>query len=99
MFCQSISHRTREVEGSPLIVEGSDSLRQYTMGEAATAEEPAEAKEDIEMKTKSADASTRSKQKHLQQDSNRSLTQREILNLTFALLAWACTICNVTLGT
>jgi hypothetical protein len=34
-----------------------------------------------------------------QEASNRSLSQREILNLTFALLAWACTICNVTLST
>ncbi len=34
-----------------------------------------------------------------QEDLNRPLTQREILNLTFALLAWACTICNVTLST
>lgn len=32
-------------------------------------------------------------------DNSRPLTRREILNLTFALLAWACTICNVTLST
>lgn len=30
--------------------------------------------------------------------SNRALTRREMLNLLFSFLAWACTICNVNLG-
>ena len=56
--------------------------------------------DEMESSSKSADASasTLGKEQH-QEDPNRPLTQREILNLTFALLAWACTICNVTLST
>ena len=36
--------------------------------------------------------------KEKKEDPNRPLTRREALNLVFSLLAWACTICNVTLG-
>jgi hypothetical protein len=64
------------------------------------------AKEDgdeMESSSKSADASASAsalgKEQQEQEDPNRPLTQREILNLTFAILAWACTICNVTLST
>jgi hypothetical protein len=57
--------------------------------------------EEMESSSKSADAfaSTLGKDEKEQEDLNRPLTQREILNLTFALFAWACTICNVTLST
>jgi hypothetical protein len=59
--------------------------------------------DEMESSSKSADAasaSTLGKEEDDQEECpNRPLTQREILNLTFALLAWACTICNVTLST
>jgi hypothetical protein len=61
----------------------------------------------MESSSKSADVSAsasilgkdQEEQGKQQEAPNRSLSQREILNLTFALLAWACTICNVTLST
>jgi hypothetical protein len=68
------------------------------MGEVQQEQQHAKDDDGDEMKSKSVDvsasASTLGKD-HL----NRPLTRREILNLTFALLAWACTICNVTLST
>jgi hypothetical protein len=70
------------------------------MGEVQQEQQHAKDDDGDEMKSSSksvdvsASASTLGKD-HL----NRPLTRREILNLTFALMAWACTICNVTLST
>jgi hypothetical protein len=55
--------------------------------------------DEMESSSKSADVSALTLGKEQQEAPNRPLTQREILNLSFALLAWACTICNVTLST
>jgi hypothetical protein len=60
--------------------------------------------DEIESSSKSVDVSASilgkdQQEQKQQEDLNRRLTQREILNLTFALLAWACTICNITLST